>query len=375
VRVLILTASVGEGHDLPARTLAAQLRAERPDVEVITEDAIAAMGPLVSLMCERAPRVLYFRLVWLWDVGYWLSTALPPVRGLARRLLGRVGSGGLVALVRRNRPDVIVSTWPGSTEALGWLRRTGRLAVPVCAAVTDLSGLRYWAAPGVDLHLVTHPESIPEVRRIAGAGASVQPVHGLTAPQFLVPRDPVEARRDLGLPERGKVVLVSGGGWGVGDTEGAVDISLGLGEVSQVVCLCGRNETLLARLRRRYGGDARVRVEGFTDQMGDWLAAGDALIHSTAGLTVLEAHIRGCPTISYGWGRGHIRPNNRAFQRYGLAEVVTRRERLGEALRRALAARRAPDLSAAAFPSAASQVLALAGTGAPERAGAAQSPS
>ena len=360
VRVLILTASVGEGHDLPARTLAAQLRLEG-DVEVVTQDAIAAMGSVVGVMSERAPRVLYFRMEWVWDLGYWLSTCLPPTRTLARNLLGRVGAKGLIDLVRQVRPDVIVSTWPGSTEALGWLRRRGRLAVPVCSAVTDLAGLRYWAAPGVDLHLVTHPESIPEVRRIAGENTAIQPVHGFTVPEFLTPRDPAEARRELGLPMEGKVVLVSGGGWGVGDTDGAVEVALGLDDVSRVVCLCGRNETLAGRLRARHADDARVRVEGFTDRMGDWLAAGDALIHSTAGLTVLEANIRGCPTISYGWGRGHIRPNNRAFQRFGLAEVVTRRARLSEALRRALAERRPPDLSMAARPSAASLVLGLAG--------------
>ena len=56
--------------------------------------------------------------------------------------------------------------------------------------------------------------------------------------------------------------------------------------------------------------------------MSEWLAAGDALVHSTGGLTVLEAHVRGCPTISYGWGRGHIRVNNEAFRRFGIAEVA-----------------------------------------------------
>jgi processive 1,2-diacylglycerol beta-glucosyltransferase len=368
LRVLILTASVGEGHDLPARTLAAQLRDEAPDVEVLTHDAIAAMGPLVAMMSERAPRVLYFRMERLWDIGYWMSTSLAPIRTLARLLLGRVAAPGLMDLVHRTRPDVIVSTWPGSTEALGWLRRTGRLAVPVCAAVTDLAGLRYWAAPGVDLHLLTHPESAPEVRRIAGNGTSVHAVHGFTAAEFLTPRDAAEARVELGLPTDGKVVLVSGGGWGVGDTDGAVATALRLEEVSRVVCLCGRNDALAGRLRARHGGDPRVRVEGFTDRMGDWLAAGDALIHSTAGLTVLEANIRGCPTISYGWGRGHIRPNNREFRRLGLATVVTRRTRLAEALRRALDERHPADLSMAARPSAASLVLALAGRAAPQGA-------
>ena len=64
--------------------------------------------------------------------------------------------------------------------------------------------------------------------------------------------------------------------------------------------------------------------------MGDWMAAADALVHSTGGLTILEAHIRGCAPISYGWGRGHLRPNNAAFVRYGIAEVVTTRARAGE---------------------------------------------
>jgi UDP-N-acetylglucosamine:LPS N-acetylglucosamine transferase len=34
LRVLILTASVGEGHDLPAQLLADQIRADRLDAEV-----------------------------------------------------------------------------------------------------------------------------------------------------------------------------------------------------------------------------------------------------------------------------------------------------------------------------------------------------
>ena len=82
--------------------------------------------------------------------------------------------------------------------------------------------------------------------------------------------------------------------------------------------------------------------------MGDWLAAADALIHSTVGLTVLEAIIRGCPVISYGWGRGHIRANNHAYRRFGLAEVATDARR----------ARRRP--AASARPSARAGPLAHA---------------
>jgi UDP-N-acetylglucosamine:LPS N-acetylglucosamine transferase len=360
--VLIVTASVGEGHDRPARTLAAQLRAERPDVEIVTEDGLQAMGRLVTAFSESGPRLVFYRLQWIWDLTFWLFVKFAPTRALGKFLLHHVGGGGMLRRVRAVDPDVVVSVYPQSSDVLGWLRRTGRLDVPVVAGITDVAALHYWAAPGIDLHLLTHPESLAEVRSVAGAATEIRAVHGLTAPEFVAPREPDEARRSLGLPD-GKVVLVSGGGWGVGDLESAIDVALGLDEVALVVCLCGRNEELRARIARRYAGEPRVRVEGFTERMNDWLAAGDALVHSTGGLTVLEAHIRGCPTISYGWGRGHIRVHNAAFRRFGLADVVDSRAELAAALRRALAGRRPQNLSFAELPSAASLVLAQAGNG------------
>ena len=82
-----------------------------------------------------------------------------------------------------------------------------------------------------------------------------------------------------------------------------------------------------------------MRLLGFTDRMSDLLAAADALVHSTAGLTVLEAQIRGCPVISYGFEVGHIRANNRAYRRFGLARVATSPAALRRELDRAFDAR------------------------------------
>ena len=359
-RVLIFTATVGEGHDLPARTLADQLREESPESEVVTEDGLRAMGRGFVLVNQRAAEVVFFRLrlQWLWDAAFWVCVRFAPTRRLTQAAVHAFGSRGVLRLVRRVRPDVIVSVYPMTTEVLGKLRRTGRLDIPVVAAITDLAAMHYWAAPGIDLHLVIHPESIEEVREVAGADTDVRAVHGLTRPEFARPSDPFAARAALGLPRDGNVVLVSGGGWGVGDLESAVDAALGL-DIAVVACLCGRNEDLYARLLARYAGEDRVRVVGFTDQMNEWLTAGNALVHSTGGLTVLEAYVRGCPTISYGWGRGHIRLNNAAFRRYGIAEVVENESDLEGALRGALAAPNSPGLVLAGLPSAASLVLAL----------------
>jgi hypothetical protein len=72
---------------------------------------------------------------------------------------------------------------------------------------------------------------------------------------------------------------------------------------------------------------------------------------------VLEAIIRGCPVISYGFGYGHVRVSNRALERFGLAQVARRADEIGPALERALAHRPEPNSSFARRPSTASLIL------------------
>jgi processive 1,2-diacylglycerol beta-glucosyltransferase len=297
----------------------------------------------------------------LFDFEYFIGQRFPPTRWGARMLLTMFGGGRMARSLRAATPELIVSVFPAASEVVGELRKRGRIDVPVVSAITDLSALRYWAHPGIDVHLIIHPESEEEVRRIA-PNTRIEAVTGLYDDVYLQPRDRLEARRDLGLPEEPRIVLVSGGGWGVGDLQGAIDIALELPEVF-VVALCGRNEEVRVALRSRFGPDERVRIEGFTPVMADYMAAADALVHSTAGLTVLEAIMRGCAPISYGWGRAHIRVNNRAYVRHGLAQVAATPEDLRAALERALAQRPEPDRSFAALPSAASVVLEAVGMG------------
>ena len=136
-RILILTASVGEGHDLPARTLAAQLRAERPDAEIVTEDSLASMGRLVRFVSADAGKVVFFRFQWLWDLGFWFFAGNRVTRRLTQAALTRVAGNGLLALIERIHPDAVVSTYPNTTEVLGSLRSAGRLAVPVCSQTSQ----------------------------------------------------------------------------------------------------------------------------------------------------------------------------------------------------------------------------------------------
>jgi UDP-N-acetylglucosamine:LPS N-acetylglucosamine transferase len=362
--VLVVSASIGEGHDLPARFIVDGLLARRPDAIAPIEDGLRAAGALPeriilggSAFHSRVGNVLY-------DAEYALMTHVPPIRRGVSWAGEALAGRGLLRLVETHRPDVIVSTYPGTTEVYGRLRLQARLGVPLVSAITDLSSLRWWSHPGVDLHLITHPESEEEVRAIAGPCTRIVAARGMNDPRFATPPPRDEARQTLGLPAEGKIVVVSGGGWGVGDVEGAIVTALAL-DGTHVVVMCGRNEPLRRRLAVRFGAVPRVTLLGFTTDVPALFAGADALIHSTAGLTVLEAWAVGCPTISYGWGRGHIRANNRAYVRFGIADVARDGETLAVALRRALLRRGSPVEAFARLPLAADVVLELIGVAEP----------
>jgi processive 1,2-diacylglycerol beta-glucosyltransferase len=358
-RVLIVSAGIGEGHDLPARMIAAGILERDPGAYVPIVDALKEMGKLSVLVAEDGSDVMFGTLDWLFDAIYAVFVRFGPVRRISQAVVHAVGRRGMARLVARERPDAIVSTYPIATEVLGHMRERGRLTVPVASSISDLAALRFWAHPGVDLHLLIHPESDAEVRAIA-PNSRIVAVRGMTSPAFETPIAAAQARASLDLPASGPVVVVSGGGWAVGDLAGATEAALEADPRTSVLILCGRQDDVRDRLAARFGAKPQVRVMGFTDRMGEVLAAADVLVHSTAGLTVFEGLLRGCRVVSYGWGVAHIRLNNDAYRRFRLAEVVSSRPELTAAIERGLAAPERVDYADyGAWPSAAQEVLAL----------------
>ena len=133
------------------------------------------------------------------------------------------------------------------------------------------------------------------------------------------------------------MVVVSGGGWGVGDVEGAVREFIEVPEASSIVVLAGRNEQLAQKLRRSFAREPRVHVYEFTDKMPELLAAADVLVHSTGGVTCLEAMAAGTPVVSYGLPVGHARVNTRAMAALDLVRLANDTTELREHVRASFA--------------------------------------
>jgi processive 1,2-diacylglycerol beta-glucosyltransferase len=333
-RVLVLSADVGEGHVAAARALCEGLSA-LGTVDVVHRDGLATFGALTRHLMRDGYR---WQLRWAprtYATMYWLFTHLPPARATGALVLAASGRRRLRRLVRRERPDVVVTTHPALTCVLGRMRLRRRLAVPLCAAITDLADYRVWSHRGADLHLVMHEHALAPVERWAGAGSAAV-VRPLVAARFREGGDRDTARRRLGLPVAGRLIVVSGGGWGVGDLAGAVDAALACDHARAIV-LSGRNAGLRASLEQRYAASSRVEVWGFTERMDELLRAADVVVHSTGGVTSLEALSCGCPLIAFGSSIAHIRTHNRTMAALGLITVADTHAQLAAALRGHLA--------------------------------------
>lgn len=360
LRVLVLAAAIGEGHLTVGRALEAELREHPAVAEVTLRTDLEVMGPRLGRFLTRGFHLHLDQVGWSYDLAYRVFFEMGVPRSAAHLALAALGAEGLQRTVAEQAADVVVVDYPVLSAALGQLRALGRLTVPVCSSISDPAGLYYWAHPGIDLHLLLWPEAREEVERIAGRG-SAQAIRPLVDPRFLDPPARGRARAVLSLPEAVPVVVVSGGGWGLGDLDGAIEAALQAVAGSLVVALSGRSEQTRRRLEARWSTAPRVRVLGFIDQMPELLSAADLLIHTTGGTTALEARLCRCPLVNYGTGPAHVRAHARALADWGLAVWAPDRASLEPALRRALAQDGHEPFEPGMLPAAGELIAAVAG--------------
>ena len=257
---------------------------------------------------------------------------------MASRALGLPGRGLL--RIAADGPDLVVSTHPFASQALGRLRAAGRVDVPVVTYLTDMSVHPLWVHPSVDLHLALHPIPAAEARSLGGRAVVVDPLAGRGRPVHVAEPAAV-LRRRLGLPESGPLALVTGGAHGIGAlTRAAADVA-GTGLAHPVV-LCARNTALLHHL----DGRPDMTALGWRDDLPDVLAAVDVVVQNAGGFTSQQALAAGVPQVSYRCIPGHGETNAAALEAAGLVPWARTEDALSQRLREALArpARRDPAL-------------------------------
>ena len=330
-RVLIVSASIGAGHDGAATELARQARVQGFSVDRVDFLDLLPAGTGGLLRTAYRLQLMMAPATWGWLLPR-LGSA--PGGGWAARLPARLTRRRLLTACRPV-PALVVSTYPLASQALARLRVDGRLDAPVATFLTDMSVHPLWVAPGVDHHLALH--GIPALQARSLGARDVRVVGPAVSPAFrpATPRSRREARTEFGLPADGRLALVVAGSWGVGDILRTVDDLLGTGAVTPVV-VCGSNRALRRAVASR---DGAVGLAWVAD-MPVLMRGCDLVVQNAGGLTSLEACRSGLPVLTYRSLPGHGVTNNGALDSAGWATWVHAAEDLLPSVQEALIARR-----------------------------------
>ncbi len=319
LRFLLLHSRTGGGHLRTARTVADALReryGERAQVTLVDILADYAPWPI-----SRAPS-LYPKTLWgggrMYGMGFTLLNGRRRVQTICHLLWPLVYPRAL-RLFRDHPADLIVSFHPVPVYVLSRALEWAGLSTPFVAVGTDLVVMHAaWAAPNVQRYLVATELAREQLirhgvepERIEVTGLPISPVFRRVAVE-----DRAEVRRRLGLDPQRQTVLLMGGGVGFEPLEKVAQALAAALPSTQLVVIAGQNEWLRQRLLS-IPWPAPVRVEGFVENIHEWMRAADVLVTKAGPTTIAEALTVGVPMVLWGAIPAQETPNVHLVVRAG----------------------------------------------------------
>lgn len=315
LRVLAVTASMGAGHDGAAREIAARLEARGH--QAVVKDLLDAAPFRIGRAVRSGYEIQLRHFPASYEATYGIWSRAPRLCRVVERLATALTGRRLQRWVRETEADLVVSTYPLATLALGRMRSAGRMDADLVGFVTDFAVHPLWVHPGADLILTVDASSARSARDktggpVVGCGPAV-------ADRFDADRLPSrrDTRERLGLTDNESAVLIVAGSWGTGDVMTTTSAVSGCGFVPVVVC--GRDAAIHSRVADQARSlQGRSIVLGWTDEMPALMSACDALVENAGGLTAFEAMRAGLPVITYQPIAGHGRANAKAMSAAGV---------------------------------------------------------
>ena len=200
-KFLIITASVGSGHEKAAGAIAEGVRKSFPHARLDIVDFMSWHTSAVNALMKGCYLKMLAMVPNLYEFMYQF-TAGKRKGGFIQLLMAYAMSISIKNLLRRYEPDVIICTHPFPAEAVSHLSERWRRRFLSAAVITDYSVHQMWICPHMDLYFVGC--DFMEKQLIAdGINQSTIHVTGIPVAQcFQHELDKAQCRQKLNLPWR-----------------------------------------------------------------------------------------------------------------------------------------------------------------------------
>jgi len=293
-RILILSASVGNGHVTAAEALKKSFEAEGVGREIRHEDVLNFTNPLFRRLYGKA----YIDLVnSMPEVLGWMYDQLDePWKNEKRRLFfDKLNAQPLIKMIREFEPDWVVCTHFLPSEIISDLKGKGKLTCRQAIVVTDFDIHALWLCRNFERYFVAidegrfYLESLGfPAEKVSVTGIPIDPKFGLNKPKQAM-------REKFELDPDRPTIILSLGGFGVGKMDDLIASLRSITTPVQILAMCGKNDELKTKLEKNSGKDETVRIipVGYTKEMDEYMSASDLIVGKPGGLTTCEALAKG----------------------------------------------------------------------------------
>lgn len=303
-KALILYACYGGGHISAANSIKECIEKYYPDIEPIAIDFMNYLNVTIDKLTTTAYEEMAKKAPSLWGTVYMKSE-----KGALARF--SIDSNKLMAiklhfLIKKYKPDYIISTHPFSSQMCAYLKEKNKLhGVKLATVMTDFAPHDQWLVGSdyISYFFVAH-EAMKGL--LVDKGISKEKVFATGIPlsnRFFLDYDRDVLLNDFDLSrDKFTILFFAGGRFGLGKKNTykiLEDIARYMDNV-QVIAIAGKNKKMFDSFNdtvKKYKREHDIKVLEFTDKVPELMHISDIVISKPGGLTTSECLVCGLPMI------------------------------------------------------------------------------
>ena len=323
MKILILSCSMGEGHNSAANALMEEFVLDGHEAEVSDTLSFASdrakniVSSLYNNTIKNVPTL--FGAVYKAGRLYESTGLTSPVY-----LANTVYAENLAKYIEENKFDAAIATHLFGMDVLCEIKKKFNGSLPCYAVLTDYARIPLFAEPKLlDGYFIPHKDIMPQLTQKGIEENKIFCTGIPVSPKFRDRRTKSEARELLGIPKRKKVWLVMSGGIGGGNTAGLCNDLLDVSDKNTLIyVLVGKNTDKMRSLDKKFGSSNRLITVPFTTNVNLYMNAADILLSKAGGLSSTEAAVANIPMIHINAIPGCETENQRFFEEHRMSKCA-----------------------------------------------------
>lgn len=303
-KALIFYACYGGGHISAANSIKEYIEKNYSDIEPIAIDFMNYLNVTIDKLTTTAYEEMAKKAPSLWGTVYMKSE-----KGALARF--SIDSNKLLAiklhfLIKKYKPDYIISTHPFSSQMCAYLKKKNKLPrIKLATVMTDFAPHDQWLVgyEYINYFFVAHDAMKTS---LVEKGVSEKKVFATGIPlsnRFFIDYDKDKLLNDFGLSkDKFTILFFAGGRFGLGKKNTykiLEDIARYMDDV-QVIAISGKNIKMFDSFKstiKKYKREHDMKVLEFTDKVPELMNISDIVISKPGGLTTSECLVCGLPMI------------------------------------------------------------------------------